>query len=155
MSKLENVWILAETDSAVSELTTGAAALGEKISILQCDCSESESFLSYIPAIVRLVKEKQPQRVLVSATKNGRLAAAIIAASVGTSVLTETSELKIEDGFVVSTRMAYGGAAFKIEKAAGRTIVACIGSAVFEAGQDQAVDSIIVRPDGTRERLIK
>ena len=155
MSKLENIWIIAESAGAAAELIAGAATLGEKTSVLRCECSESESWLGYIPAIVVLVKEHKPQLVLLDTTKNGRLTAAAIAAAIGTSVLTDSVGLNIEDSSVISKRMSYGGAAFKTEKATGKTAIACVSPGVFEAVPGQATEEITVVPGVSKARFVE
>ena len=154
MSKLKNVWVIAESDTATAELSSGAAKFGETTALIRCTVAENESYLNCIPSIVKLAKEKQPQLVLVEATKNGRLAAAAIATAFGTSVLTDVSDLKIEGSAVVGKRMVYGGAAFKTEKASG-TAVACIGAGLFEADGATAGEIVDVKADATGVHFIE
>ena len=137
MNKLQNVWVIAES-AAAEELVAGAAVLGENTAVVRCEGLETGSYVNSIPSIVKLVKEKEPELVLTEATKNGRLVAAAIAAAMGTSVLTDTSELKVENSAVVSKRMVSGGAAFKTEKVSEGTAVVCVGAAVFLAIVPQA-----------------
>jgi Electron transfer flavoprotein, alpha subunit len=154
MSKLQSAWVIAETSAAIPTLSAGAAQFGEATAIVQCEGLETETWLSYIPAIVEKVKERTPSLVLVEATKNGRLTAAAIATAMGTSVLTDGTELKIEYGAVVSKCMVYGGAAFKTEKATG-TVVACVGSATFEADGTIATELITVKSCAAGVRLVE
>ena len=154
MSKLQSVWVVAENATAISELCAGAAQLGDGTALVCCDNLETASWLSCIPAILEQVMEKRPQLVLTETTKNGRLAAAAIATAVKTSVLTDVTELKIEDGAVVGKRMAYGGAAFKTEKSSG-TAVACVGMGVFAADGTKAGEVITVSAGASGIRLVE
>ena len=146
MNKLQNVWVIAES-AAAEELVAGAAVLGENTAVVRCEGLETGSYVNSIPSIVKLVKEKEPELVLTEATKNGRLVAAAIAAAMGTSVLTDTSELKVENSAVVSKRMVYGGAAFKTEKVSEGTAVVCVGAGVFQADGTQAGETLTVNAE--------
>ena len=146
MNKLQNVWVIAES-AAAEELVAGAAVLGENTAVVRCEGLETGSYVNSIPSIVKLVKEKEPELVLTEATKNGRLVAAAIAAAMGTSVLTDTSELKVENSAVVSKRMVYGGAAFKTEKVSEGTAVVCVGAGVFQADGTQAGETLTVKAE--------
>jgi len=154
MSKLQNAWVIAESAAGISTLSAGAVQLGEATALMHCENVATESWLSYIPAIVEKIKERKPEIVLVEATKNGRLTAAAIAAAMDTSVLTDATELKIEDGVVVSKRMVYGGAAFKTEKASG-TAVACVGAGAFDADGSIATEVIAVKAASAGIRFVE
>jgi electron transfer flavoprotein alpha subunit len=158
MNKVQYVLVVAESASGINELTSGAGMLGEKTELVYAgDKSRAvnvetayylgetckESFVNYIPSIVSLVQQNKPQLVLVEATKNGRLAAAMIATAMGTSVLTDSMELGVDGDSVISKRMVYGGAAFKIEKGLGSVTVACVCGGVFEAAQPYAAGKIV------------
>lgn len=159
MSKLQNVWVVAETENAFAELIAGAATLGDRITVLRCECGESESWLNCIPPIADIVKDAKPNLVLVSATQNGRLTAGAIAAAMETSVLAEAVELAVKDGMVIGKRIAHGGAAFKTERASGNTIVATVGAGVFESNpaqmKEQAAETVLVSPAESKVRLIE
>ncbi|NLF34855.1 MAG: electron transfer flavoprotein subunit alpha, partial [Clostridiales bacterium] len=133
MSKLNQVWVIASAKATIADLTGGAAALGENVALLLAGDRENTvnagtvyyfgptgdqaSFLSYLPAMVALVKEKKPDLILADLTPNGRIAAGQIAAAVGTNVMTDISALWLEDGRVLTQRMVYGGSAYKTERA--------------------------------------
>ena len=159
MSKLNNVWVVAESISAISELSSAALRFGENTALVYAgerssaknvskayhleNVSET-SFAAYLPALARFLSENAPNLILIEATNNGRLLSAMIAASVKTSALTDVSELYVaEDGSVMSKRMVYGGAAFKTEKSSCATAVACVGASVFEADVDKPATEII------------
>ena len=154
MSKLQNAWVIAENPTAVSTLSAGAAQFGEATAVIHCEDLETDSWLNHIPAIVAKVKERKPELILIEATKNGRLTAAAIAAAMGTSVLTDAAELKVESGAVVSKRMVYGGAAFKTEQATG-TAVVCVGAGVFEANGAIATELIALKASPSGIRLVE
>ncbi len=146
MSKLRDVWIIAETAEAIASLTAAGASFGEKTTLIYsgdrslakgADVAyylgelKNESFINYIPQIIRLVCGEKPAMVLAETSKNGRLAAGAIAAALECCVLSDVSSLGVTDGGVTGVRMVYGGAAFKTEKALSETVVVCAGAGVF------------------------
>lgn len=141
MNKLKNVWVIAEGSAECKTLCSAANALGEEVTLIYIgDAAEAagaqkayvsdESAVNTAPAAAALIKQAKPDLVLTSVTKNGRLAAGLAAAAVEADVLTDLSELCIDDG-VSGTRMVYGGAGIKVEKALSGTAVACIGEGLF------------------------
>ncbi|MDR1069542.1 MAG: FAD-binding protein [Gracilibacteraceae bacterium] len=160
MKKLKSVWIIAGGAERIAELSAGAAAWGEETALLYAGEREKAagagtvyylgpltgvSYLSYIPAIVALVREKQPELVLVESSRNGRLAAAAVAAAVGVSALTDIDSLEADEdgGGIVGRRMVYGGAAWKTERVSGPTAVVCVGAGVFPPGETPPPGEVI------------
>lgn len=169
--KLSHVLVVAESLGGISELTAGAAGLGERVTLVYSGersaavnadaayyaCTlEERSFLAYIPAIAALVQEQRPQLVLTEATKNGRVAAAAAAAAAGVSVQTDTVSVTVKEGKVLTQRMVYGGAAYQTEYSAGETAVVCVSSGLFAAGQDQPAAQILdLSAEDSRIRLVE
>jgi electron transfer flavoprotein alpha subunit len=157
MGKLNNVAVVATKKDSILELTAAAAQYGEHVCLLfagdealalnaekaYCFGSlENASFAAMVPAIVSCLKGLGPDLVLVELSKNGRLAAAQIAAAFETSVLTDSSAFCVEDGKVVSKRMVYGGSAIKTESAAG-TAVACFSIGEFAAEAETPAGKVV------------
>jgi len=157
MSQLKKVLVVAENESAILELTAGAAFLGEHTELIYAGNQDmawnaeiayyagdlqDASFLSYTSAILSVVNETQPSLIMTEATKNGRHLAAAIATAFNSSVLTDALEISVEENTVVSTRMVYGGAAAKKEKSLGGIAVTCVGAGVFEAKQIKKTKNI-------------
>lgn len=148
MNKLKNVWVIADKADQCRELLSGAAELGEQVSVVYAgardiplpadeayylgEITEEKRWHGYIPAIQRLVSEKAPELVLTGTTKDGRLAAGAVAAACRTSVITDISEISTEEG-ISAKRMIYGGTAYRTEKPEGKVCVACVGAGRFEA----------------------
>ncbi len=153
----KNVLVIAENPSAISELTSGARTLGEKVTLVYArersaavgadeayyigDLAD-QSFINFIPAISALAETIKPELILVSSTKNGRLAAGILAARTGTTVLTDISECALEGNGMVTSRLAYGGKAIKTEYSDYSTVIACLGSGVFACQTQSVTESI-------------
>ncbi len=157
MSKLNQVWIIASDKSAIAELTAGAHTLGNSVTLLLAGSRENaigadtvyyfggtgekQTFLAYVPAMVQLAVEKKPDVILTDTSRNGRYAAAFLAAAFQTNAMTDVMEVWLEGTDVLTKRMVYGGSAFRIEKAAG-TAVICAGAGVF-AGAETAEAGVI------------
>ncbi len=162
MSKLAKVFVIAEKIEAMTELCYGAALLGEKTGLIwagdkaQASGADTIYYLGelnsdrilehYFPSIVNLVKNERPNLVIVEASKKGRLVAATLAAELGTSVLTDATEITIDGGIIMTKRMVYGGAAFRTERATGETVVVCVGAGVFEASETSGAGSVVDVP---------
>lgn len=153
----KNVWVIAENPASIAELTSGARAFGEKVTLFYARNREAavgadeayymgsladQSFINYIPAVSALMEEVKPELLLVASTKNGRLVAGQLAAKAGTTVLTDISECVIEGNGIATKRLVYGGKAIKEEYSEHATIVACLGAGVF-AAQEQNITSNI------------
>ncbi len=152
MSKLNQVWVIASDKSVIAELTAGARTLGETVTLLLAgsrdaavgadhvfyfgETGDRQSFLAYVPAMVKLVLEKKPELILTDTSRNGRYAAAFAAAACRTNAMTDVMEVWLEGSDVVTKRMVYGGSAFRTEKASA-TAVICAGAGVF-TGVDSA-----------------
>ena len=169
MDKYSHVWVIASARSAILELTNGAATMGDTVSLLLAGDRENalnadtvyyygqtgatQSFLSYIPAMVELIKEHRPSLILSDLSKNGRIAAAYAAAALGTNVMTDVTEIWVEDGKVTSKRMVYGGSAFKTEQAKDVAVL-CVGAGVFEAKEPTPAGEIIDIPDAAAPGIV-
>ena len=153
MDKVKSCVVIASGKSAALELVSGAAALAESVSLVCLgevvsaegvdavySVDTSVSAVNFIPAIVKLVADKQAQLVLCDTSRNGRLAAAMVAAANKTAVQADASSVEIVDGAVVTKRVAYGGLAVKTEKS-GAVAVVVVAAAVFHAAAEKAADA--------------
>lgn len=147
MSKLAKVFILSEHKDAMKELCHAAEQLGENTALIWAgdkaqaggadyvyylgELNHERIFEHYIPTILNLMKNEKPDLVLVETSKKGRLIAGIVAAEMGTSVLTDSVGVSIEGG-ITSKRMVYGGAAFRTERSTAATSVVAVSPGVYE-----------------------
>jgi len=162
VSKLEKVFVIAEKNESIKELCSGAAQLGEKTGLIWAgkkgaatkadtvyylgELSNERILEHYVPTIVNLVKTEKPNLVIVEASKKGRLIAGILAAEMGTSVLTDAAEITVDDSAVITKRMVYGGAAFRTERSNAEVVVVCTGAGVFEAAETSAAGAVVEVP---------
>lgn len=154
--KVKTALVVADKRDAIEKLTAGAATLAETVYLAYTGkkedginaktaywLGEEDTFVNCTGRIAELAAELEAELVLCAPTRNGRLAAAVIAAKNRVSVLSDCSSLKIEDGRAVSTRMVYGGAAVKTERPLGNFVVACPAEGAFEAGAAEAAAEIV------------
>jgi electron transfer flavoprotein alpha subunit len=155
MNKLAKVCIIASKKSSLLELAGAAQALGQQTVLLligepSLACSahkayclpEQPSFFNYIPTLIHLARQEQPDLVLVENNRNGRLLAALLAARLPAAPITDPSCLWVEQGQIYSQRLVYGGSAERIESAAAPAC-ACLGPGLFAPAEEQPAEEII------------
>lgn len=129
MSKLNNVWAVADANASTAELERVASVIGSNVTVVTCP--EGVCFINCIPAIANAVVDAKPDAVITAATKNGRLLAGRLAVMFDTVVLSDLSAVTVNEDGVRTGRMVYGGAAIRTEVVSG-TAVLCIGSGLLE-----------------------
>lgn len=154
---LNNVLVVSTKQASSFALGVAAKKYGEHVSLVYAGersdavnaeaayylgSLDSASFVSYVPEIVRLAKELEPELILVELSKNGRIAAAQLAVALNIGLLTDISEFNVEDGRFCGKRMVYGGSAIKSEYVEGRAVVCASFQADAEAvaAADKIVD---------------
>lgn len=150
---LEKVWVVTEKEEFIDQLCAAGCALGNKVEALLIgpkswadkafpsgadtvyslgEVSADRMLEDYFDTLLALVNEKKPNAILFWSNKRGHLLAARMAAACGTSVLTDTMSLHVDEGALLNTKMVYGGAALRTEKSTALTKVALVGAGVFE-----------------------
>jgi electron transfer flavoprotein alpha subunit len=158
MGKINKVWVLAEKQSVLAQLCTGARQLGEEVSAVFIGTKEEAELVipmgadvvywlgeskpgtlleDYIKTISELLKKERPDLLMVQPTKRGKLMAGRLAASIGTSVLVDAAEITFDSKIQVK-HMVYGGAAFRTEQALTATTIATVGAGLFTALPEDA-----------------
>ncbi|MEA4901396.1 electron transfer flavoprotein subunit alpha/FixB family protein [Desulfitobacterium sp.] len=151
---VNNIWVITDDQNAVGELCDGGRQLGKQVSvILFSDQNRAQEAISsgadqvylfgqagesvmiedYSKSIAELLRAEKADLVLVYSSIRGKLIAGRIATQLGISVLSNVSELTVDDGSIIVKHMVYGGAAIRTEKALTDTVVVTVGSGVFEA----------------------
>lgn len=166
MNKINSVWVLAEKQSVLAQLCTGGRQLGEEVAaIIWGTKEEAEQAIrlgadkvywlgelraetmreDYVSTLSELIKREQPDLVMLQSSKRGKLIAGRLAASLGTSVLVEAAEIRI-DGKVQVKHMVYGGAAYRTEQTVTGTTITTVGAGVFTAQPEDATRQGTVIP---------
>lgn len=151
---VNNVWVITDDQNAVGELCSGGRQLGSQVSVvLFSDQNQAEEAIAlgadqvylfgqagesvmieaYSKSIAELLRAEKADLVMVYSSIRGKLIAGRIASQFGTSVLSNVSELTVEDGSIIAKHMVYGGAAIRTEKALTDTVVVTVGTGVFKA----------------------
>ncbi|MBM4764287.1 FAD-binding protein [Bacillus sp. B15-48] len=146
------VLVLAEKNSTLYELSSGARQLGNRVEaivigeaqggfvdkIWNIPRKEDAMFEDYTETIFSIVEKVKPSFLLVEPTKRCKIVIGRLAAKLGASVMADVSQL-MKDGEAV--HMVYGGAAMRKEKATTATAIVMVGSGVFEESALVTVDS--------------
>lgn len=149
--------VLAETQKALTELCAGlsqispqveAVIIGDQLktaadTIWHIPAQENAMLEDYTETIAALIKQEEPELVIVEPTKRYKLIAGRIAAVLGTSVIPDALELG-ED--LAAKRMVYGGAAIRTEKTASGCTIAMAGSGIWES---KSVTEAAIRQEKT------
>lgn len=103
---------------------------------------------AYASDVAALLKERGAQAFVVSGDPTGRDMAARVAGMLDAPMVSEASQLRIEDGGMTAHRLAYGGAVVRRERIAGFG-VATVAPGSWTPLEPQGVEAPIVVVDGT------
>jgi len=132
-----------------------AAGLGEygadKVFVMESEALSNYNTDAYANAIASLAREKEPGAILIGCTVAGRDLAAHVAQKLSTGLLTDCTNMVLEDGQLVFTRPIYAGKAFvKAFCPEARPVMATIRPNVFGIDKTQngrAADAVGITPD--------
>jgi len=97
----------------VAELAPGLGAYGaDKVYVIEGDWLENYTTDGYTRVVADLLKTHQPSAFLLGCTIRGRDLAAQVAQRLNTGLLTDCTDIALEDGQLVFTRPIYAGKAF-------------------------------------------
>ncbi|KJS14633.1 MAG: electron transfer flavoprotein subunit alpha [Peptococcaceae bacterium BRH_c4b] len=120
-----------------------AGKLGEygadKVYVADVDALENYTTDAYTNVLADLAKEHQPTAILLACSVAGRDLAAQVAQRLGTGLMTDCTDIAMEDGQLVFTRPIYAGKAFvKAACPQARPVMATIRPNVLAADAPQA-----------------
>jgi electron transfer flavoprotein alpha subunit len=142
--------LLAELIAGARSLTSGGAVIaavgGGKAQaeaaqrlgadrVLWMQGPEATLVEDYVPTLVNLVEQGQPQLVLIGATRRGRVVAGRLAARLGVTVLTDVLELQPAGGTLEARHMIFGGGAERVDRPLREPVIATVGLGVLQAQQ--------------------
>jgi electron transfer flavoprotein alpha subunit len=151
---VNDVWIIADDQSALEQLCGGARQFGAQVSVvLFGDKKQAEEAIAsgadrvymfgqpgysgiietYSKSIAELLRAEKANLVMVYSSVRGKLMAGRIASQLATSALSNISELTVKDGSIIVKHMVYGGTAIRTEKALSDTVVVTVGTGIFDA----------------------
>ncbi len=148
---LKKVCVITDNKESLESLCSGGRQLGGQVTAVifgsEKQAQEAVAFgadLVYfienhqaIPeacskSIAELLQKEKPELVLVYASVSGKLLAGKIAARLGTAVVPNVSEIRLENGDIIVKYMVYGGTAIRTEKSLSEVTVAVVGTGVFK-----------------------
>lgn len=137
----EKIFVFANEAGAAAELIEGARGLGGRVYLVSCsDISGADELYSYsadcsvatvLPQIAEVIKKQAPELVLCDSSRDGRLVAGYVGATLLTSPISDVMSLDCSDNSVTATHLVYGGSAVKTETCALPCVVVA-SSGVFE-----------------------
>lgn len=143
---MKNILVFANDAANAAELTAGAAALCERVTLITSGSTYGCASVVYtypgelsvvdiLSAAAALVKEAGAELLLCENGKDGKLIGGYCAAKLGASPLCDAQSLELDGEGVVSTRLVYGGSAVKTEKSPLPAVVV-MNPGVFEPAGD-------------------
>ncbi len=110
----------------------------DKVYIVDSDALENYTTDAYTNILADLAKEHQPTAILLACSASGRDVAAQVAQRLGTGLMTDCTEMALENGQLVFTRPVYAGKAFvKAACPEARPVMATIRPNVLAADAPQ------------------
>lgn len=140
------VFVFSEKENSLNKLCQSIHPLGDEVEaivignvssvngvskIWHLPAQEGRRIEDYTDSLLAFIKKEQPDWVIFEPVKRCKYLAGMIAAGLGTSVLTDV--LSLHDH--LAQRMVFGGLALRKERVLGPTAVAMIGNGVFEEQQ--------------------
>lgn len=162
---MNNIWVIANRLDSIKELCSGAAALGGQATLVYsgsrewaCNAAKAYYFgdgtqLTVAETAAEMAKfaaDNGAELVLCDTTQDGRLIASYVACALNAGVVADAMEVVASENGLETSRMVYGGSAFKREVIAKGAICCCGGT--FEVGECVPAGEIIdVAAGGTAE----
>lgn len=159
MTKRQECVVVAESREAALELTALAdeicdsvtvIAAGDREAAVNCEVAyfidtSRQGFISAVKSIVDKVEESRADVVLFENTKNGRYAAACLAAEHGTSAVPDVSDVRLSGNQVLAKRVVYGGEAYKTVAVDGMAVL-CPVAGLMRAETERPCTNVVELP---------
>lgn len=151
MSTFGTIWVMSEDPNGFAALNAVGRRLGERVetvwigpahevpavqaqgadAVHMASMQDGELFEDCIGAVAASAAEQRPDALLLSTSKRMRLAAARIAAAMGTRVINDVSRVAVEEGLLEAEHMVYGGSAFSVERVRPGAAVVLLGEGLL------------------------
>jgi electron transfer flavoprotein alpha subunit len=133
--------VICFTQAQADQLTSIGA---DKVCYLQGDSPLVEN---YGQAMAEYLKQENAELFIVGATAKGRDLAARTAGYLDCAMVSDASELKFENGKLVTERMMYGGAVVQSEEMTGLCVVTVAAGKYQPITGNASIETIQVTPD--------
>lgn len=156
MNKISNVWVFSDTTDKMAELMTAGLTLGEKVFAIVLG-SENDVKNAYALGAneVYYIGEKEPNKiienysstiakiistidnslVLLPSTRLSKSLASILGVKLDAGVITEATNICVENSKVVCKHMVYGGLALSEEKINSNISIIVLGNGIYEPAE--------------------
>ncbi len=155
MEKRSKGIVIAASKASALELTALAEKLCGSVEVIAVGDREAAvnaekayyidttgtSFIAAVGSMKKVIAESGADTVIVELSKNGRYAAACIAAANGTAAVTDAADVWGEDGKIYAKRMVYGGGAFKTVCVPGFAVI-CPVAGIAAAEEERPCASV-------------
>ncbi len=156
MNKLSNVWVFSDASSRLAEVIAGGLELGEKVSAFVIGSDEvtnayalgatevyclgeydsSKIVESYVNTIAKVIAMGEGKSlVLMPGTRRCKALASLLGAKLDAGVVTEVSNIEVNDDGVKCKHMAYGGLAISEELIKTDVAITVIAGGVYEGSE--------------------
>lgn len=153
MSKLSNIWVFSDTSARLPEVIAGGLELGENVSALVIGSEQvsdayayganevynlgeydsSKIVENYSKTIAKVIAAGEGKSlVLMPGTKRCKALASLLGAELNVGVVTEVSNIEIDEAGVKCKHLAYGGLAISEELIKTNVSIAVISGGLYE-----------------------
>lgn len=112
-----------DVTAIVVEDVTAAESVSEFGADVICLKGAGELVDSYIPTIIKLIKDNSPELLIVGDTVIGKSVAGMVAAALDTDAVAYAKKIGLSNGKVNATQMVYGGGAIRTRQATAATLI--------------------------------
>lgn len=126
--KLTSV-IIGKSDDTLAKKYIAYGA--DKVVVAETDLGSFKAE-EYTGILENIVKETNPEIVLIGSNKNGKELAPRLAAKLGTGCITDCTNLYVKDKKLTAERMVYSGNAIAVEQFTSKPSIVTVPSKVFE-----------------------
>ena len=156
MNKLSNVWVFSDASSRLAEVIAGGLELGEKVSAFVIGSDEvtnayalgatevyclgeydsSKIVESYVKTIAKVIAMGEGKSlVLMPGTRRCKALASLLGVQLDAGVVTEVSNIEVNDDGVKCKHMAYGGLAISEELIKTNVSIVVVSGGVYEGSE--------------------
>lgn len=159
---MKNIIVFANKRKSIKDLSNGAAGLAENVTLIYAGKREwacnaqtayylGDSVKVSVPElledIVKIAADSAADIALCDTTADGHLVASYLAVAMDAAVISDAIEVYKENDSLITSRMVYGGSAFKNERIHRGVICCSVGT--FEGENELPVGEIIdINPTG-------
>ena len=152
MNKLTHAWIFSDNNSRYPDLIAAGSALADQVNVIligesnepvfsygahriyQLEQADDSTIIeNYVASFIEIIsKENTPAILLMPPSRSCKVLAAKLSVHLKAGALNDLGSVKVENGSIYGTHMAYGGLAFSEEKITTSIAIVTLATNVFE-----------------------